>query len=295
MSNNRKMKILVYGGTGLLGSALVSGFKDEFEMIAPSHKEIDITDFYSLQENILQINPDLIIYAAGIANVDRCEEDKDLAYLLNSKVPETIAKEATGLNIPVYFFSTDAVFDGSKNDAPYKEHDKVNPFSLYGKTKLAGEEAVFKNSSKNVIARIIMPFTHFYPRKTDFARQAVEKLSKNESFTGIVDQIINPIYMDYLTHALLKLITSNSQGIYHIGATDSDSNYNILKRLAQILGLSTKLLLPITLETFLKNKKAIRAKYCWLDVSKFQKEFGEEILHDLDTSLKDFARGYRSE
>lgn len=282
-------KILLYGGTGFVGSAIADVLKDSYTIIAPTHIEVDVTDFYRLKENITQTKPDLIIYATGLASVDRCEEEIKLARLLNTKVPEVIATEAAVLHTPVYYLSTDAVFRGNKKDSPYKEEDNVGPFSVYGKTKRAGEEVILTHGRKNAVIRIICPFNFFYHKKTDFARLAVEKLSQKEKFTGIIDQIMNPLYMPYLTNALVKLINAKVSGIYHLGATDFDSNYNIIKRLAKILDLDGTLIMPITLETFLKNKKSLRSQYGWLDVSKFQKEFGKGILHNLDASLKDFA------
>lgn len=286
----KRKKILLYGGSGFVGSAIADGFKNSHTIIAPIHTELDVTDFYGLKKNISQTKPDLIIYATGLASVDKCEEEPELASLLNTKVPEIIALEAANLGVPVYYLSTDAVFRGDKTDSPYTEEDTVDPFSVYGKTKQIGEEAVLNHSNRNAIIRIICPFNTFYPRKTDFIRMAVDKLSKNEQFTGITDQITNPLYMPYLTSALQKLVVSGASGIYHLGATDSDSNFNIVKRVAQILDLDTKLITPITLEVFMRNKKSLRSQYGWLDVSKFQKEFGEGILHSLEISLKDFVK-----
>lgn len=288
MRDNKK--ILLYGGTGFVGSAIADEFKDLYTIVAPTHVEIDVSDFYRLKENILQTKPDFIIYATGLASVEKCEEEIELANLLNAKMPGVIAREAARLQIPLYYISTDAVFRGNKKDSAYKEEDSVDPFSVYGKTKQKGEEVVLGYANRNAIIRIICPFSSFYSRKTDFIRLAVEKLSKNKQFIGISDQIINPLYMPYLTSALRKLIASGASGIYHLGATDYDTNYNIIKRLAKKLNLDDTLITPITLKSFLKNKRALRSHYCWLDVSKFQKEFKEGILHNLDTSLKDFAK-----
>ncbi len=287
MKGNKK--ILLYGGTGFVGSEIVDAFKDIYTIVSPTHTEVDITDVHQLKENILQTKPDLIIYATGLASVDRCEEDPKLASLLNTKAPGVIASEAAILHIPVYYLSTDAVFRGNRKNSPYKEEDSPDPFSVYGKTKVAGEEVILKHSDRNAVIRIICPFNFYYDKKTDFARKAVNKLSKNENFTGIVDQIINPLYMPYLTDALLKLVDTEASGVYHLGATDFDSNYNIVKRLAKILELDTHLLTPVKLDSFLKDKLALRSHYCWLDVSKFQKEYGEGILHTIDISLKEFA------
>lgn len=274
-----------------MGSAIADGLYNSHTIIAPTHAEIDITDFYSLKKNILQTKPDLIIYATGLASVDRCEDEVGLASILNTKVPEVIASEANVLKIPLYYISTDAVFRGNRKNYSYTEEDTVDPFSVYGKTKVAGEEVVLENSSKNAVIRIICPFSSFYLKKTDFARLAIEKLSKKESFPGIIDQTMNPLYMDYLPKALLKLLSARAKGIYHLGATDCDTNFNIIKRLAQMLNLDATLITSIKLETFLKNKRALRLQYSCLDVSKFQKEFGERILQNLDTSLRDFIKG----
>lgn len=287
----RSKKILLFGGSGFVGSAIAEELRNFHTIIAPTHRDLNLTDFFSLKKNINQSNPDIILYASGLASVDRCEEEVELANILNTKVPEIIASEANILKIPLYYISTDAVFRGNRKNYSYTEEDTVDPFSVYGKTKLAGEEVVLGHSSKNAIIRIICPFRSFYLQKTDFARLAIEKLSKKESFPGIIDQTMNPLYIDYLTKALSKLIYAQARGIYHLGATDCDTNFNIIKRLAQMLDLDVSLITPITLEAFLKNKRALRSQYSCLNVSKFQKEFGEEILQNLDISLRDFIKG----
>lgn len=283
-------KILLFGGTGFVGSAICEAFNNLYTVIAPTHKELDITDFFSLKKNIEFVKPDFIIYSSGLANIDSCEENPELAFLLNAKVPEVIAAEAVNFNIPIYYLSSDAVFKGDQTDAPYKEEDIVNPFSVYGKTKQKGEEAILKISNNNAVVRIICPFSSYYPKKTDFIRLAVENLSKNKQFVGITDQVTNPLYMPYLTNALHKLVDSRVSGIYHLGATDSDTNYNIVKRLAAIFNFNPALIVPITLEVFQKNKKALRSQFGWLDVSKFEKEFGKGIVNNLETSLQDFFK-----
>lgn len=285
-----RKKILLFGGTGFVGSAIAHGFRKSYTMISPQHRELDVSSFYSLKKYIAHAKADLIIYAAGVTSVDKCEEDPELAKLLNTKAPEAIAAYAATLNIPLFYISTDAVFPGNKKDVHYNEEDKVGPFSTYGKTKLAGEEVVLKHSSRNAVIRIICPFSLFYEKKIDFARLAIKKLTHNENFPGIVDQTMNPLYMSYLVHALQKLTEKKASGIYHLGATDYDTNYNIVKRLAGILGLDETLLIPITFKKFMANKKSLRSQYSFLDVSKFQKKFGKGILHDLEVSLKEFAK-----
>lgn len=290
MKNYSKRKIIVYGGNGLIGSRLVQTLSYPCEIIAPSHAEVDLTKKKIIENHIKTHYPNIIIYAAGLTNVDACERNLDQAVLLNTKAPEHIAKIAAKLKIPMIYFSTDAVFDGKNDKYPYKEDDKPNPISVYGKTKCRGEEFVLSASTKNIVVRLITVYSSFFKKKLDPARRILEGLRKKENVYGITDQVINPIFVDDIVAALLLILRNNTKGIYHLGATDYVTNYEFAKKIAHQFHLNDLFIMPISLQEFFKNSPAKRTQYCWLDTKRFTSEFGKETLHTVDEGIALFKQ-----
>lgn len=278
-------KLLLFGGSGLLGSRIIDLLGRNFEIISPSRDEVDITNYTSLFTSLKNSRPDLIAYAAGLTKVDEAELNPKLSKILNSDAPGQIARWAHKFGIPVYYFSTDAVFDGKKIDFPYSEGDKTNPVNIYGKTKLMGEKYVLGFSSQNCVLRTISLYSATYLKKKSFPQIVSEFLSRNEEFLAARDQIVNPTFVDDLVWAFKKIIESRSSGIYHIGATNYVSNFEYAQKVAKVLNLDASLVKAGQLDDMFKDKPAKRAKYCWLDTSKFRRGFGGGILHSVEEGL----------
>lgn len=284
--NRNTRKILLFGGSGLVGSRVKELFsEDDLLVISPSHQEVDLTADDQIIKCITEIDPDYIIYAAGLTKVDVAELDTDLAHALNAKAPDIIAQEAKKIDCPVCYLSTDAVFDGEKSERPYKENDQTNPKNVYGVTKRDGENVVLAASSKNIVLRLVTVYSANYEKKKDFCRIVIEVLKKGEQFPVAVDQVLNPTFVDDAVKALKKILDERLSGIYHVGSIDYISNYEFAKLIARKFDLDTNLVMPISLEDLFKDKPAKRCRYCWLDTSKFRKEFGEGILHTVDEGL----------
>lgn len=283
------LKILIFGGSGLVGSRIRELLSLKYQIIAPSHLQVDVADKKQIEQIIKTSKPNYIIYATGLTSVDEAEQYPKLAYLLNVKAPAFIAKLAAKDDVPLLYFSTDAVFDGSKSKKPYLENDPPNPLSEYGKSKLLGEQMVMEAFWKNCIARIIMVYSPEFTKRKRFVQIALEVLKKGEKFYGILDQVVNPIFVDDIVAAVDLLIKSRSHGIYHLGARDYVTNYEFVKKLAKNFNLNENLVTGISLEEFFKGK-TLRTKFCWLDTSKFRDKFGEKILHSVDGGIHLFKK-----
>lgn len=281
-------KILLFGGSGLIGSGIKHFLCNRYQIIAPTHNEIDVMREGQVTAIIEQIHPETIIYAVGLTSVDKAEEDPTLAYLLNAEAPAVIAKEAASFGIPFFYFSTDAVFNGTKKDRPYKETDQTNPVSVYGKSKLQGEQSVLEISSKNYVVRLIMPYPITFPRRKNFVWIVLDAFKEGKEIYGITDQVINPVCINDIAEAVHGLILKKGGGIYHLGATDYATNIEFIKRVARIFNFNEDLIKEISFEDFFKNKKARRGQFCWLDISKFQEEVNQNILHSTSESLEFF-------
>lgn len=289
-----KLRILLFGGSGLVGSSIKQLLATKFQIIVPTRLQLDVTTKRQVEKILISLRPDYIIYSVGLTSVDQAEENPKLAYLLNNEAPTFLAEKASFLGIPLLYFSTDAVFDGTNDSHPYQEIDKPNPQSIYGKSKLLGEQNVLQNSNRNCVARIIMPYSFFPSNRENFVQIAIKALGKGEQFYGITDQIINPIYIGDLVNAIYLLITSGSSGIYHLAAKDYVTNYEFIKKIAKIFNFDEQLVKAISFEDFFK-KKAPRGKFCWLDTTKFTKKFGKEILNSIDQGLKLFKESLNFE
>lgn len=285
-----KQKILLYGISGMVGSRIGQILGDKFKIIAPPHSHLDVTNQKLVHQNITDVRPDKIIYAAGITKVDYAQTHPKETFLLNAQAARYICQKAATFNIPVIYISTDAVFDGKSNRRPYVEEDKPNPISVYGKSKLEGEKITLSASGQNCVLRTIMVYSANFPHKKDFARLAYENLARQEKFEGIVDQVINPTFVDDLVWAIAAICARKSRGIYHVAATDFTTNYGFVEKIAQTFEFDKRLITKVKFANFFKDKPAPRCRYCWLDTAKFQKEFGKKILHNLDQGLALFKK-----
>ncbi len=145
-------KILLTGGTGQVGSELLRFLGHLGEVTAPGSSDLDLTQPERIREAVRDIRPHLIVNAAAYAAVDRAEEERDLAMALNGSAPKILAEEARALKAAMVHYSTDYVFDGSK-DGSYLETDEINPINVYGITKASGDAAVQKASIPHLIFR----------------------------------------------------------------------------------------------------------------------------------------------
>ncbi len=289
-TSSRKQKILVYGITGLLGSRIKDLLSEKYKIIAPPHSHLNLSKLKEVEKNIDETMPDQIVYAAGLTKVDYCQLHPKEAYALNFIAAKTIAQRAAPLGIPVHYISTDAVFDGKKTQKPYRETDKTKPISVYGKSKLAGEEAILEASPKNSVIRTIMLYSSSFPHKKDFARLAYESLKNGEKFIALKDQIINPTLVDDLVHSIDKILQKKASGVYHVAATDYTTNFEFVEKIAKAFKFDKGLIISERFDEFFKDKPAPRAKFCWLDIAKFEKEFGKNTLHTLDKSITIFKK-----
>lgn len=285
-----KQKILVYGISGMTGTRLSQLLKDKFKIMGPPHSHLDLTKKRAVVKNIKDVAPDQIVYLAGVTKVDDAQRNKRLAYLLNSKVPEYIAKISSKLDIPVNYISTDAVFEGKKKGKAYREDDKTGPISVYGRSKLSGEKAVLAASKQNSVIRTIMIYSSYFPHRKDFARSACEFLKNKREFAGIVDQIISPTFVDDLVWGIAAILKKRPGEIYHLAATDYTTNYGFVQKIAKAFKFDEKLIAKTTFSEFFKDKPAPRQQYSVLNTTKFRKEFGNGILHSIDQGIALFKK-----
>lgn len=282
--------MLLFGGSGLLGSKIRELLATRYTIISPPRERVDLRKKQHIEKILSETNAACIVYAAGETNVDRAEEFREYAKKVNSEAIASIVKQAARDKIPVIYFSTDAVFKGDQSERPYKEDDLVSPLNFYGVTKAKGESHVLSASSANLVVRLITLYSSYFPKKLDFARNTLLKLSENKQCFGITDQHFNPMFSNDAAKGLAAVIEKKVSGIIHFGAKDYMSNYQFARNIAHRFGYDDDLVIPITLSDFLKGKKAKRAKYTWLDTTKAREQLGEELLHTNNQNIDIFYR-----
>jgi dTDP-4-dehydrorhamnose reductase len=253
---NNKMKILIIGGSGVIGGHLFEFLKREqcnveytFKANNEPYKNgyfLDITDQDETSKTISKINPDLVIHAAALANVDQCQLDKKLANKINIDGTKNVIESCQYTKSKIIYISTSFVFEGSNKK--YNEKDNpINPGTHYGLTKLNGEKLVLKSKLKSLILRIDQPYGWKQPwHHTNSVLRVIEALSKKQEFRDITDWFNVPTYIPDLSKAAFALINNDEQGIFHLTGSDFINRFDWALKTAEIFGLNKNLLVPIS-------------------------------------------------
>ncbi|MDE1462257.1 dTDP-4-dehydrorhamnose reductase [Spartinivicinus poritis] len=213
------MKVLVTGCRGQVGTYLKKQlkYKDEVEVIAVGHEELDITNGSAVINLVTNFQPDFIINAAAFTAVDKAEVDRELAYKVNRDGALFLAKAAELVNAVVLHISTDYVFDGALNRS-YIETDEPSPNNVYGASKLAGEKAVIKYCSKYIILRTAWVFGEY---GNNFVKTMLKLGQEKKELSIVGDQYGGPTYAGDIASTLIsiaeKINNSNDvqYGVYH--------------------------------------------------------------------------------
>jgi dTDP-4-dehydrorhamnose reductase len=232
-----KPTILLTGKTGQLGSELNRSLPRLGEVIAPDRSELDLRDPEEIRRVMRNAKPQLVVNAAAYTAVDAAETNEADALAINAEAPRIFALEAKTLGALLIHFSTDYVFDGSKK-APYVESDSPNPLNAYGRTKLAGEEAIHNSGAAHLIFRTSWVYA---TRGRNFLLTILRLATEREELKIIDDQIGSPtsavdlaeattaISAGMIARAKDQLILQGVDGIYHMTAPDYTTWYEFAK------------------------------------------------------------------
>lgn len=284
------MNILVTGAKGQLGKELQTLVRNKQNSIQHNFfftdkNELDITDKKSIENYLAKKEISTIINCAAYTAVDKAEEERELADLINHKAVEILAKSAKEHNIPLIHISTDYVFDGT-SCKPYKETDPTNPQNVYGETKLKGEEAFQSSGAKGIIIRTSWIYSPF---GKNFVKTMLSLAKSKKELRIIYDQIGSPTYAKDLAKAILHIIRNpqltalNSVEIYHYSNEGVCSWYDFAKAIFDLQDIDIKLL-PVETEEYLTP--AQRPHYSVLSKKKIKKDF-DIVIPCWRDSLKD--------
>lgn len=292
------MKIVLFGKDGQLGQAIQSiAWPQDITLIAFGRDTANFEQPQSLRKIIADIKPDIIINASAYTQVDKAEEEYDLAHMINAVAPSVLAEEASKIGAWLIHYSTDYVFDGQKQGA-YTETDTPAPLSSYGRTKLDGDRAISLHHDKYIIFRTCWCYSQY---GQNFAKTMLKLAQTKEQLKIVSDQIGAPtsaVLIAKITEQIIGKINQNSiaAGIYNLSASGHVSWYDYAKTLIQtacdeglLITVKDDGLIPVLAKDY--GAKAIRPHNSRLDTSKLCTTLGID-LPDWKEDVLSFAKNF---
>lgn len=238
------MRLLLCGRDGQLGRALLASLGDRPELCAVGRKELDLARAADVLSLLERVQPDLIVNAAAYTAVDRAESEASLAFAVNRDGPAAMAQWAERAAATLVHFSTDYVFDGAKGE-PYTEDDATNPLSVYGQSKLEGEQAIRSSGAAHLIFRTSWLYA---PDGVNFLTTMLRLGRTRTDLTIVDDQIGAPTSVGSIANALLEILQKlpatrdglrrallDQGGLYHMTCSGADSWYGFARRLFEMI------------------------------------------------------------
>ena len=215
-------RIIVTGCNGQLGRAVNQQYagSTEYELVNTDVGELDITKVDEVLKLAREVKPYAIINCAAYTNVDKCETEPDLAYKINAVGARNLAIAASDVGAKLVHISTDYVFPGDVSDYPLTEFDRVNPKSMYGATKLAGENFVRDFADRYFMIRTAW----LYGDGHNFAKTMLKLSETNDTIGVVMDQVGTPTSAAELAKAVKYLLPTDNYGLFH-GTCEGDTNW----------------------------------------------------------------------
>lgn len=273
------MKILVTGANGQLGRCLADIMKGvDAEFFFLDKTQMDLSSPDDVRSQLDKFKPDFVVNAAAYTAVDKAESEPELAQLINATSPEVMALWCNTNNAGFIHVSTDYVFDGSGSE-PYTENDAVNPTSVYGRTKLAGEVAILKVNPAAIIIRTAWVFSEY---GHNFVKTMLRLGAQKDELKVVADQIGCPTYAGDLALAIKKLVfkvqnLSSYGGIYHFCGDKALTWCDFAKQIfitAKTKSVLTKDIVVLPISTSEYPTPAKRPAYSVLNNQKIALHFG---------------------
>ncbi len=237
------MKVLIAGARGQLGHALQE-ILGHHEIIAYDLEELDITQLEATGKVLEHVRPQMVLNAAAYTKVDQAEFEPEMAYRVNALGARNLALTTASQKIPLLQISTDYVFDG-KASRPYHEFDRPHPLSVYGMSKLAGEDTVRALNPRHYIVRTAW----LYHTVGNNFPKTICALADQPEVRVVNDQYGSPTYAPHLAQALSRLMETDAFGTYHIAGSGGTSWFEFTRTLFTFCGFTTKII-PVSTAEF---------------------------------------------
>lgn len=288
------MRILITGASGLYGSKLSQTIAENCEVYSGYNRDkpiygipvqFNITNKKQVEQALKEVNPNVVVHAATLTDVDKCETNKELAWKTNVEGTRTIVEAARACSAYLIYVSTDYVFNGEKGN--YTETDAPDPINYYGFTKLKAEGIVEDIVDEYCIARASVIYgASPAAGKTNFTLFLLNKLRQKESVKVVVDQWNSPTLNTNLAEMTWEIIQRKMTGVYHLSGATRISRYDFAKSIASTFNLDPTLITPSSSSDFSWTAK--RPRDSSLNVEKAQKTLANKPL-TVDQALSQLA------
>jgi len=279
------MKLLVIGSGGQLGCDFVKEAELLGHLVIPvDFPDIDIADKASVERFVNDAKPDVIVNCAAFTAVDLCEQEQKNAFSINADACFNLAYCARDIGARLIHFSTDYVFDG-RASKPYTERSDTNPQTVYGKSKLRGEELIVETCPKYLIFRIAWLYgvhgNNFVKSIRRFAQAAADE---KKPLKVVNDQFGTPTWTVSVCRQALSVIDKNEYGVFHCTSEGQCSWFDFAKEIVSASGINVDVV-PCTTEEF--PRPAPRPHFSVLENARF-KEMGINIMPEWKEAFKEF-------
>ena len=280
------MRVLITGAAGMIGNELVSAFSDH-EVTGLAHRDLDISDRDAVLDAVSTIKPQLILNAAAWTAVDACESDPDKAFAINALGPQYIAEAAEKCSARVVTYSTDCVFDGEL-DRPYLETDSPSPQSVYGESKLRGEEA-FNEEALIIRVSWVSGF-----HGANMVKTVLRIAEENPVLRFVDEQIGYPTFASDAAAMTRRLVDQERSGIYHVTNQGEVSWFGFVREVLIAAGLDPERVEPITTASLNPPRPAKRPANSRLENAALKRD-GIDLLPDFREPLSLLVARLRGE
>lgn len=278
-----KMNILVTGANGQLGNEMrVVARNSADNYIFTDVAELDITDAAAVEKMVTDNDVKVIVNCAAYTNVDKAEDDREFAELLNARAVENLAQAIRRNDGLLVHVSTDYVFGGTKNNTPCREDEPANPTGVYGVTKLHGEQAILASGCHHIIIRTAWLYSEF---GKNFLKTMLDLTTTKPQLKVVFDQVGSPTYAYDLALAIFDIVENrkyvDNDGIYHYSNEGVCSWFDFTKMIAEYADHTGCDIQPCHSDEF--PSKVIRPSYSVLDKTKIKKTFGVAVPYWTDS------------
>jgi dTDP-4-dehydrorhamnose reductase len=289
-------RVIVTGAGGLVGGVVAARLAEagfgvtagQRDAPAPEHLPrvpLDLLSSASLEAALDASRADAVVHAAALANPDHCEADPAGAEALNVRAPEALARACRRRGLRLVAFSTDLVFPGDRS--PLSEKDAPAPILLYGRTKLAGEDAVLAEAPGSAVVRVALVYGRGHGPRGTASESIAWALAAGRPVNLFTDQYRTPIDAASVADAVARILRGHGSGRYHLGGPERVSRHTFGLRVAQALGLSASGIVAVTQADL--PQAALRPADVALDSSRARDELGW-MPRRLDDAIRDGRR-----
>ena len=264
------MKVIVTGSAGLLGSAIVSDARTRgHEVSAMDRARLDVTDANAVKDAIGDERPDAVVHCAGYTAVDRAETEPEVARAVNCEGTRNVAAASAEAGAVLVYISTDYVFDGDKR-LPYLPYDPTAPLSVYGRTKLEGEQVAAEVAPDHLIVRM----SWLYGNDNGFVPAILRRAEAGQGLRVVDDQEGRPTWAPHAASGVLDLLERGARGVWHVAGGGTCTWLELAREALRQAGLDVPVA-PVTTSEF--GAAAPRPSYSVLDLTATEHRLGRQM------------------